>query len=86
MFLIYKFIFAVSIFIVLILGNLVPAYTVDDDTNHDTHVSVQNQKKATIEADSVQGNESSKQYAEQIMVYCQEGNEHCPAMSLDVHN
>ena len=86
LFLIYKFIFAVSIFIVLILGNLVPVYPVDNHTNHSGHVSVQNQKKATIEDDGVPGNESSKQYAEQIMASCQDGNEHCLAMSLNELN
>gem|GEM_PF-2466724 len=50
LFLIFKFIFAV-----LILGNLVPAYSVENDTNDSTHVSMQNQKKATIEDDGVQG-------------------------------
>ncbi len=86
LFLIYKFVFAVSIFIVLILGNQVSVYPVDNDTNDGTHVSVQNQKKAIIEDDGVPGNKSSKEYAEQIMAYCQDGNEHCPAMSLNELN
>ena len=86
LFLRYKFILAVSIFIVLILGNQVPVYPVDNDTNHGAHVSVQNQTKASIEDDGVPGNESSKSYAEQIAVYCQDGNEHCLMMSLDELN
>ena len=86
LFLIYKFIFTVSIFIVLIVGNLVPVYPVDNDTNHGRHISVQNQQKATVEDDGVPGNESFKQYAEQIMVYCKDGNEHCPVMSLNELN
>jgi hypothetical protein len=47
---------------------------------------MQNQKKATIEDDGVQGNESFKHYAEQIMAYCQDGNEHCLMMSLNELN
>ena len=94
LFLRYKFIFAVSIFLVLILGNQVHVYPADDETHHDSHTdndthhgaheSVQNQKKDSIEYDDVSGNESSKSYAEQIMVYCDDGKEHCPMMSLDV--
>jgi len=49
-------------------------------------VSVQNQKNANIEDDGVSGNNSSKLYAEQIMAYCQDGNEHCPMMALDELN
>jgi len=86
LFLRYKFIFAVSIFVVLILGNQVHVYPADNDTHHGAHESVENQKKASIEYDDVLGNESSKSYAEQIMMYCQDGNEHCPIMSLDVLN
>ena len=96
LFLRYKFIFAVSIFLVLILGNQVHVYPADDETYHGSHTdnvthygaheSVQNQKKATIENDGVSGNESSKQYAEQIMALCKDGNEHCPMMSLNVLN
>ena len=86
LYLIYKFIFAVSIFVVPVLGNLVPVYSVHNDTDDGSHVSVQNQKKASIEDDGVQDNESSKQYAEQIMANCQDGNEHCPAMSLNELN
>jgi len=86
LFLRYKFIFAVSIFVVLILGNQVHVYPADNDTHHGAHESVENQKNASIEYDDVLGNESSKSYAEQIMMYCQDGNEHCPVMSLDVLN
>ena len=96
LFLRYKFIFAVSIFLVLILGNQVHVYPADDETHHGSHTdndthygaheSVQNQKKDSIENDDVSGNESSKSYAEQIMALCEDGNEHCPMMSLDVLN
>ena len=86
MFLIFRFILAVSIFIVPILGNLVPVYPVENDTNDGTHVLVQNQIKATIEFNDVQGKESFKHYAEEIMAYCQDGNEHCPMLSLNKLN
>lgn len=86
LFLRYKFIFAVSIFIVLILANQVPVSSMDNDTNQSAHVSLQNQKKNSIEYDDVPDNESSKSYAEQIMAHCQDGNEHCPMMSLDALN
>jgi hypothetical protein len=56
LYLIYKFIFAVSIFAVPVLGNLVPVYSVHNDTDDGSHVSVQNQKKASIEDDGVQDN------------------------------
>jgi hypothetical protein len=79
----YKFIFAVSILVVLIIGNQVHVYSAENNTHHGAHESAQNQKKDSIEYD-VQGNESSKSYAEQIMTYCQDANEHCPIMSLDV--
>ena len=80
-FLIFKFIFAFSIFIALVLGNLVPVYPVYNDTNDGTHVSMHNQKKAIIVENGVLGIASSKQYAEQIIAFRQHGNEHCPAMS-----
>lgn len=76
-----KFIFAVSILVVLLLGNHVPVYPADNHANHGTQVPVQNEKKDNIEYD-----EASGSYAEQIMVYCQDGNEHCPAISLDELN
>ena len=85
-FLKYKFIFAITIFIALILGNQVPVYPVDNHTHHGTHMSMQNQKNASIEDDGVSGNNSSKSFAEQIMAYCQGGNEHCPMMALDESN
>ena len=77
----YKFIFVVSIFVVLILGNQVPVYPFDNDTNHGTQVSVQNEKKDNIEYD-----ESSRSFAEQIVAYCEDGNEHCLMVSLDELN
>jgi hypothetical protein len=83
LFLIYKFIFAFSIFIALVLGNLVPVYPVYNDTNDGTHVSMHNQKKAIIEENGVLGIASSKQYAEQIIAFCQHGNKHCSAMSVN---
>jgi hypothetical protein len=86
LFLKYKFIFAITIFIALILGNQVPVYPFDNHTNHGTHGSVQNQKNASMEDNGVSGNNSSKSYAEQIMAYCQDGNEHCPMMALDELN
>jgi hypothetical protein len=86
LFLKYKFIFAIMIFIALILGNQVPVYPVDNHTNHGTHGSVQSQKNASMEDDGVSGNNSSKSYAEQIMAYCHDGNEHCPMMALDELN
>jgi hypothetical protein len=86
LFLKYKSTFAITIFIVLILGNLVPVYSIDNHTKHSTHVSAQNQQNAYIEDDGVSGNDSSKAYAVQIMAYCQDGNEHCPMMALDELN
>jgi hypothetical protein len=81
LFLRYKFIFAVSIFVVLILGNQVPVYPADSHTNHGEQVMVRNQEKDSIEYD-----ESSKSYAEQIISYCDEGDEDCPMISLDELN
>jgi hypothetical protein len=86
LFLKYKFISAFTIFIALILGNQVSVYPVDNHTNHGTHMSVQNQKNASLEDDGMSGNNSSKSYAEQIMAYCQDGNEHCPMTALDELN
>jgi len=87
----YKFIFAVSIFVVLVLGNQVHVYPANDETHQGAHTDnnihqgdhelVQNQKKDSIEYDDVSGNES---YADQIMGYCENRNEHCPMISLDV--
>jgi hypothetical protein len=88
MFLKYEstFAIAITISIALILGNLVPVFSVENHTKHDTHASMQNHKKASIEDDGVSGNASSKSYAEQIMAYCQDGSEHCPVMALDELN
>src|SRR5262245_34020346 len=85
LFLKYNFTLAITIFVALILGNQVPVYPVDNHTNHGTHVSVQNQRNASIEDDGASGNNSSK-YAEQIIANCQDGNEHCPMMALDKLN
>lgn len=80
----YRFIFAVSFFLVLILGNQIHVHSTANHTHHGAHESVQNQKKDNIEFDDVSGNESSKSYAEQIIEYCDDGNEHCAIISLDV--
>jgi len=55
MFLKYKstFAIAITISIALILGNLVPVFSVENHTKHDTHASMQNHKKASIEDDGV---------------------------------
>jgi hypothetical protein len=88
MFLKYEstFAIAITISIALILGNLVPVFSVENHTKHDTHASMQNHKEASIEDYGVSGNASSKSYAEQIMAYCQDGGEHCPMMALDELN
>lgn len=74
LFLKYKSTFAITIFIALILGNLVPVYPID------------NQKNANIEEDGVSVNNSFKSYAEQIMAFCQDDDDHCPMMALDKLN
>jgi hypothetical protein len=86
LFLKYKFISAITIFVALILGNQVLVYPVDNHTNHGMHASVQNQKKAGTEDVGASGNNSSKSNAEQIMAYRQDGNERCPMMALDELN
>src|SRR5215218_2190037 len=79
LFLKYKSIFAITIFIALIPGNLVPVYSIDNHGNH-------NQKNANIEEGGVSVNNSFKSYAEQIMAFCQDDDYHCPMMALDKLN
>ena len=88
MFLKYKstFAIAITISIALILGNLVPVFSVEDHTKHDTHASMQNQQNPTIEEEGKSVSNSSLSYAEQIMAYCHDGSEHCPVMALDELN
>jgi hypothetical protein len=74
LFLKYKSTFAITIFLALILGNLVPVYSID------------NQKNANIEEDGVSVNNSFKSYAEQIMTFCQDDDDHCPMLALDKLN
>ncbi len=78
----------ITIFVALILGNLLPVYSIDDRVNHGANISMANQQNSSIGEHGMQVNSSSKSYAEQIIVACQDENDgdHCPMMALDELN
>ena len=79
----------ILVFISLILGNIIPVYSIDNKTRHGAHMSMQdqqNQQNANIEEHGVLVNNSSNSYAEQIMTSCQDDDIHCPMMALDELN
>lgn len=87
LFLKYKSTSIITIFVVLIVGNIMPVYSIDNHTKHDTPpLSMQNQQNANIEEQDVSVNKPSKSYAEQIVASCQDDGDHCPMMTLDELN
>ena len=74
------------VFISLILGSIVPVYSIDTHTKHGAHMSMQNQQNADIEEYGVSVNNSSKSYAEQIMTSCHDDDDHCAMIALDEFN
>ncbi len=75
----------IIIFVALLLGNILPVYSIDYPANHGTNNSMPNQQNSGIGAHDMQVNTFSKSYAEQIMVTCQDENDgnHCPIIGLD---
>ena len=75
----------VTIFIALILGNIVPSYSIQDHVVH--HNVSENQHNSGPDNLVVLGDDSSKFNAEQIMLSCQDDNNytsgHCLMMALD---
>ena len=78
----------ITIFVALILGNILPVYSIDDNVNHGANISIPNQQNSSIREHGVQVNSSSKSYAKQIMVACKDENDgdRCPMMALDELN
>jgi hypothetical protein len=85
LFLKYKCISVITIFVALILGNIVPVYSIDSLTQHGIHASMLNLQKTNLKEQDVSGN-NSKSYAEKIVAFCQDDNDHCPMMALDELN
>ena len=71
------------LFLDLILGNIVPVYSIDHHVKHGTNMSRQNQQNANMEEHGASVYNSSKSSAEQIMASCQDDDEHCHMMALD---
>ena len=67
----------ILVFISLILGNIIPVYSIDNKTRHGAHMSMgqQNQQNTNIEEHGVLVNNSSNSYAEQIMTSCQDDDD-----------
>jgi len=70
-------------FISLILGNIVPVYSIRTQAKHGSHISIQNQPNSDIEKYDLSVNNLSKSYAEQIITSCYDNDDHCPMMALD---
>jgi hypothetical protein len=75
----------ITIIVALTLGNIVPVYSTDSITQHDTHKSMMNLQKTIIEEPGMSGN-NSKSYAEKIVEFCQDDNDHCAMEALDYLN
>ena len=76
----------VTLFIVLILGNAVQVYSLNDHKDHGAHNSSENLLHYDLNENGASANNSSIAYAEQIMATCQDilnNKDHCPMMALD---
>ena len=77
----------ILVFISLILGNIMPGYSIVDNKNsHGVHMSMQDQQNTNLGEHGVLVNNSSNLYAEQIITSCQDDDVHCPIMALDELN
>lgn len=83
----------VTVFIVLVLGNILQVYSVSDHQNHGAHNLTQNQLDSNLNEHDMLINKSPELYAEQIFESCQNvsdvnniDNNHCPMMALDELN
>ena len=73
-------------FISLILGNIVPVYSIGTQAKHGSHISIQNPLNSDIEKYGLSVNNLSKSYTEQIITSCYDNDDHCPRMALDELN
>lgn len=79
--------FVFTIFAVLILGNLLPVYSLGNHSEHGKHLGTQTPQGSILQDQELSNDNSSKLYAEQIFLSCQDDNAtHCPMMALDELN
>ena len=87
LFLEYKSVLTIVImFVALVLGSSVQVYSVSDHKDHGVHNSFENLPRYSLNEAGVSANNSSKAFAQQIMVSCHDvfaSKDHCPMMALD---
>jgi hypothetical protein len=78
---------SITLSVVLILGNILPVYSIGDHSKHGKHLAIQNSQRSNLQDQGLHENNLPQKYTEQIFISCQDlDNEHCPMMALDEIN
>lgn len=76
----------IAILVVIIVGNILPASSVEGAAEHNSHLTKNYDSQSDLRKPEFANNQTSKVYAERIFLSCKDDAEHCPMMALDELN